>query len=296
MEAFLVAVKRVRTLPGKDPTQLTRPASTSSVVERASSYMSGGWAVRGQRRELGRRRLCGRRRLVQRRWTTCRDEPLGDDRRDLLVRTPEVVHDELLDLAPQALDVHDALAPRDDPAPVRAVTLHGDRPVDDARSLMLFVVWKCWVNGAVRCAPSRRLRSMNSTRLFPRIARLSAHRNGDVRDRLRHRASLAVDHLVADVLVQSAVLLAVERLVSSAVLDAQVLVRVHRNLHDDVEDHHGDLRAAPRSDTPSLGAVPAPSLCHRIRINPPLTRNPTGILSQTRVRVFTFDISQCIAC
>ena len=44
------------------------------------------------------------------------------------------------------------------------------------RSLMLFVVWKCWVNGAVRCAPSRhRLRSMNSTRLFPRIARLSAH-------------------------------------------------------------------------------------------------------------------------
>ena len=48
-------------------------------------------------------------------------------------------------------------------------------PCTTHRSLMLFVVWKCWVNGAVRCDPSRhRLRSMNSTRLFPKMARRSA--------------------------------------------------------------------------------------------------------------------------
>ena len=49
-------------------------------------------------------------------------------------------------------------------------------PSTTHRSVMLFVVRKLCVKGAVRCAPSGHVRrSMNSARLFPRIARRSAH-------------------------------------------------------------------------------------------------------------------------
>ena len=48
-------------------------------------------------------------------------------------------------------------------------------PSTTHRSVMLLVVWKDWVNGAVRWLPSiHRRRSMNSACLLPRMARRSA--------------------------------------------------------------------------------------------------------------------------